>query len=68
MAERPPYDRENIPKAYSFDICKCADPNCGPHVIAVDANGKPMAEIVMSKMSTMGAIATMLDIVNGGIE
>jgi hypothetical protein len=43
-------------RANSFQMAFCADPNCGLHLVAYDANGKPMSEIVMTPKQTLGVI------------
>jgi hypothetical protein len=37
------------PKAASFQLCVCNDPNCGPHIVALDEHDHCMAEIVIGR-------------------
>jgi len=55
----PGIDRDNIPKAASFDLCECGDPDCGPHIVACDAAGRPMVEIVISRPGTLTLIGQL---------
>jgi hypothetical protein len=40
-------------QAHSFTPGWCTDKNCGLHLIAKDAEGHPICEIVMSPMQTV---------------
>lgn len=50
------FDRRDTPKAHSFTVGTCGDPNCGPHVIALDAAGNAMVDIVLSHDSALHMI------------
>jgi hypothetical protein len=57
------YDRREIPKADGFQLGSCGDPQCGPHILALDASGKPICELVLSKRNAgqmIEALQTML--------
>jgi hypothetical protein len=46
-------------RAHHFDVTQCADPKCGPHFIAYDAENKPFCEITMTVEQTRKVIAAM---------
>ena len=37
------------PKAASFELRVCDDPNCGPHILVLDEENRCMAEIVIEQ-------------------
>ena len=56
-------DRRSIPKADSFQLGSCGDPECGPHILALDRHGAPMCEIVLSRnnaITLIGELQAML--------
>jgi hypothetical protein len=44
------------PKAASFQLCVCDDPNCGPHIVALDEHERCMAEIVIERKDIVSFI------------
>jgi hypothetical protein len=54
-------NRDDIPKAARFELGFCSEPNCGPHIIGIDANEKPMCEIVISRHAAVEFIMAMQD-------
>ncbi len=42
--------------AHSFTIGTCDNPECGPHFVAEDRNGKPICEIIIQKSNTLELI------------
>lgn len=59
-------DRREIPKAHSFTLTHCEDPDCGPHIIGNDQHG-PLLEIVMNKEQGMQLAMGILAIVSGKV-
>jgi hypothetical protein len=59
MVERMWIDRPDVPRAAGFEVLLCGDPVCGPHFIALDKNGEPICEIVLSKAYTAKLIETL---------
>lgn len=49
-------DRNNIPLAHAFRLTECDDPNCGPHIIALDKDDNPVIEIVVSGEGALSLI------------
>lgn len=39
----------HVSRANGITIMSCDDPQCGPHIVALDANGEPICEIVVSQ-------------------
>lgn len=52
--------RPDCPAAAGFETYLCTDPLCGLHVVALDAEGKPICELVLSRP----AILRFLDVVH----
>lgn len=44
------------PRAHSFDLYDCGEPNCGLHVISFDKEGRVLVETVMSPAQTLKMI------------
>lgn len=38
-----------VPQTRYFDILTCDDPLCGPHIIVLDPDNKPIVELVIKK-------------------
>jgi hypothetical protein len=49
--------RPDCPKAASYDIAECSNPECGPHLISLDENGRPICETVFSHHGARRLIA-----------
>lgn len=62
--------RPNCPQAAHVMVCFCSNPECGPHLIAVDADDKPICELVLSRKGTPQFAQDLLDALdrNPGIE
>lgn len=57
MAEEFEYiPRPDVPRAADLQIAFCDDPECGPHLLAYDANDQPMCEMVISLEVLPGVI------------
>jgi hypothetical protein len=67
MADYEEIDRSNIPRATSYSLGTCGDPNCGPHILANDKDGRPIIEIVMSREQGMRAAMSILAIISGKV-
>jgi hypothetical protein len=52
-------ERQDIPRAHGFLVAYCADPNCGPHIIALDADEEPMCEMVIAPRSVPKMVMAM---------
>ena len=48
------------PRANSFKVWFCGDPDCGAHFLAIDEIGQIMCEIVTSPAQSRGVIETVL--------
>lgn len=57
-------NRDEIPKAHSFTLTHCADPMCGPHIIANGPDGKPVIEIVMDRNQGMKTALGIMSIIS----
>jgi hypothetical protein len=49
----------NIPRADSFAMTRCHDPECGLHLFARDENHKVLCELVMSREEMLEVISAM---------
>jgi hypothetical protein len=53
------FDRREIPKADGFQLGSCGDPGCGPHILALDKEGKPVCELVLSRRNARQMIEAL---------
>jgi len=58
--------RANVPKADTFQIMTCGDPECGPHFIAFDKEGKPVCDIVIARRYIMKVCEGLIHIHDHG--
>lgn len=42
-------DLRNTPQASRYRIMRCTNPECGPHIVAFDADDKPICEICIPR-------------------
>lgn len=38
-----------FPIAERYEVFRCTDPHCGPHFLAMDADGVPICEVVFNE-------------------
>lgn len=65
MNSKTHIDRRGIPKADGFQLGSCGDPECGPHILALDRSGAPMCEIVLSRNNAVALISELQAILYG---
>lgn len=53
------------PRAHGFKLAFCGDPGCGLHLVPVDADDKPICEIVMSATQTGALVGVCLTALEG---
>jgi hypothetical protein len=64
MAKRELMYKGDIPKADHFQIFACGDPKCGPHIIAFNAEGHPILDIVIANEYVPEVCNEMLNILD----
>jgi hypothetical protein len=50
------------PKAAAFELRVCEDPNCGPHILALDEHDRCMAEIVIARKDIASFCRALQDV------
>jgi hypothetical protein len=50
------------PRAHSFELRRCNDPDCGPHIIALDRRGVPICDIAMPRKHALSFVQALQDV------
>jgi len=53
---------QEIPRADSFELRRCTNPDCGPHIIALDRHGNEICDIAIPYRDAPSFVQALQDV------
>lgn len=57
--DRNEMDISGVPQGRGIQIMECPDPHCGPHIVVLDANDKPICHVAIPQRHLLSVIKVM---------
>lgn len=52
-------DMTGVPQAVGIEILECPDPKCGPHIVLMNDDGKPMCQVAIPVKHLLSVIEVL---------